>query len=574
MLRPRLYLLSACFCSAFLASAPAQDASKAFLLDVRKGQIPNDTGMEDQTKMSLVDLPQLGGKALKVQLVAEDSFGVSKSREADWKKFERLRFVAFNPGADIIKLELNVVHSGSKAYETRIARDVELKPGKSEHSLPIAEMTNVDGSAPELGQVMRWYFADGNQKPSTFYFGDVWLESGEAPPSDSAPVSAAAVPAALMPARGNPQIGYRVQGRIGDTEVDLTFTPFVVSLPDGSATAAAEPAAAAPVVELQIDEARLARLRAAKMPAVTKPVSFETAEADAIVSALEVFPPDNPLNLAVTNWPLHGNSANIIASIGGEKPLRYNPDMAYVLVPPAQARVPVKISVAAESDPGPFPVPANLPIEGWPALFHRENSPLTLDQLQRNTNNDDGDRHAIVVDPVNRMLYEFYQMQKTRAGWQATQASTFDLKTNKLRPDSWTSADAAGLPMFPLTVRHDEIKRGAIEHALRITVEKTRQAYVYPATHYASERTDENLPRMGERIRLRQDYNVAGHTPAVRVILEALKKYGALVADNGIDWAISVTPDPRIPDLHNELRKLHGSDFEVVEAPSGYQPAE
>ena len=178
-----------------------------------------------------------------------------------------------------------------------------------------------------------------------------------------------------------------------------------------------------------------------------------------------------------------------------------------------------------------------------------------------------GDRHASVVDPVNRMLYEFYQMKKTDRGWQAAQCSIFDLKSNKLRPDGWTSTDAAGLPIFPATVRYDEIQRGMVEHAMRVTVVKTRRAYVAPATHFASPHEDENLPRMGERIRLKQDFDISGFSPAVQAILKGLKKYGMFVADNGIDWAISVAPDPRIPVLHEELRKIKGSAFEVVVPP-------
>src|SRR5204862_8002744 len=138
------------------------------------------------------------------------------------------------------------------------------------------------------------------------------------------------------------------------------------------------------------------------------------------------------------------------------------------------------------------------------------------------------------VDPVNRMLYEFYQARKTDGGWQASQSSVFDLKSNKLRPDGWTSSDAAGLPIFPAVVRYDELKRGAVEHALRVTVVKTRRAYVYPATHYASAHTDENLPRMGERIWLRTDFDVSGFSKEVQTVLKALKKYGMFVADNGI----------------------------------------
>jgi hypothetical protein len=165
------------------------------------------------------------------------------------------------------------------------------------------------------------------------------------------------------------------------------------------------------------------------------------------------------------------------------------------------------------------------------------------------------------------MLYEFFTFGKTSSGWAAGQASVFNLKTNALRPDGWTSADAAGLPIFPAVVRYDEIQRGLVEHAMRVTVRRTRRAYVAPATHFASRLDDENLPRMGERLRLRADFNLAGFSPPVQAILKGLKKYGMFVADNGIDWAISVTPDPRIPVLHEELRKIKGTDFEIVVAP-------
>ena len=325
------------------------------------------------------------------------------------------------------------------------------------------------------------------------------------------------------------------------------------------------------------DPARLERIRQAKMPKIDKPVMFDTPEADAICSALEVFPPNNPWNLVVADWPIHPNSKNIIASIGPGKPLRYNPDMAFVLVPSNQKQVDVKlVSYPDESDKGPFPVPDNIPIEGWPVNYLRseKNKTATLDDVQRDKLKEGGDRHATVVDPVNRVVYEFYQMQKTGSGWQAAQASIFDLKTNKLRPDGWTSSDAAGLPIYPAIARYDDFKRGSIEHALRLTVVKTRRAYIHPATHYASRHTDVNLPRMGERIRLRQDFDVTGFSPEVATILECLKKYGMFVADNGIDWAVSVAPDPRIPVMNEELRKIKGSDFEVVTPPAGYKQPE
>ena len=204
-------------------------------------------------------------------------------------------------------------------------------------------------------------------------------------------------------------------------------------------------------------------------------------------------------------------------------------------------------------------MPDNTPIEGWPVGYKNE----TLEQVQRK-NEGDSDRHACVVDPVNRMLYEFYQMRKTDKGWQASGAAIFDLKSNKLRPDGWTSADAAGLPIFPAVIRFDEVQRGMVEHAMRFTVRRSRKAYVYPATHFASRLTDEDLPRMGERFRLRQDFDVSGFSPHAQAILKGLKKYGMFMADNGGDWRISVAPDARIKGL-DELRKVKGSDFEVVQ---------
>ena len=307
-------------------------------------------------------------------------------------------------------------------------------------------------------------------------------------------------------------------------------------------------------------------------PIVTAPIMFNTPRADAVLGALKVFPPDNPWNQLVDRWPLHPNSKGIVAAVGRGKPLRYNPDMAFVIVPPNQKRVPVKITAyPGESDKGPYPVPDNVPIEGWPAGYLRSASQkqkkLTLLDVQRDTLKQGGDRHAIIVDPANRMLYEFFGMRRTPAGWQAAQASIFDLKTNKLRPKGWTSADAAGLPIFPAIVRYDELKRGRINHALRVTIRKTRRAFIPPATHYASRHTNKNYPRMGERFRLRANFDVSKFSPEVRTILTALKRYGMLVADNGIEWAISVAPDQRIPVLHEELRRVKGSDFEVVVSP-------
>ncbi len=326
---------------------------------------------------------------------------------------------------------------------------------------------------------------------------------------------------------------------------------------------------------VKIDKARLERLKAAKMPKIEAVLPFNTPEADAVLVALEVFPPNNPWNIHVDEWPVHPRSKQIIATIGAEKPLRYNPDMGFVIVPPnLKKQQLLSVEYKDESDAGPFPIPDTLFIEGWPANYKRDMKlKVTLYDVQRDTLKLGGDRHAIVVDPGNRKLYEFFSTYKTDQGWKAAQASVFDLASNKLRPDGWTSADAAGLPIFPAIVRYDEIKRGKIEHALRFTIRKSQRAYVYPATHFASRLTDKDLPRMGERFRLRKDFNTSKFSPEVKTILEALKTYGMFVADNGIEWAMSCAPDERIPVLHEELRKVKGADFEVVTAPKGYQPA-
>jgi hypothetical protein len=291
------------------------------------------------------------------------------------------------------------------------------------------------------------------------------------------------------------------------------------------------------------------------MPKITAPVLFNTPEADKILAALQVFPADNAFNEDVSKLPVHPNSNKILASIGRARPLRFNWDMGFVLVPPTQKRVPVRlVGYGTESDKGPFPVPDNAPIEDWPM------NGKTLADIQRNGK---GDRHVLVVDPVKRMLYEFFDTRRTDKGWQAAQASIFDLKSNKLRPDGWTSADAAGLPIFPAVVRYDEVQRGMVEHAMRFTVRNTRRAYVYPATHYASRKKEPNLPRMGERLRLRKDFDVRGFSPHAKAVLKGLKKYGMFVADNGLDLLLSVAPDKRIKGL-DELRKVKGRDFEVV----------
>jgi hypothetical protein len=476
-----------------------------------------------------------------------DSFGDRIAKISDWKTFATLECAVFNPGRETVNLTLTVKHKRTTNYQTRVDAPIALKPGRNDVRLGLDTLTNVNGSAPDLARVERWYLACAEGQSPVLWFSDLCLVGEQV----------AATPVATPAATTR----WRVRGKIGDLPVDLLVTP---ELGEPEALAVVGPA-----VGVALCPERAARLKDARMPAITAPTMFNTPQADAVLTALEVFPPDSPWNQLVSDWPVHPNSRQIVASVGLTKPLRYNPDMGFVLVPPDQKRIPVTIAdYPGESDPGPYPLPDSVPIEGWPVGFLRDPAlaALTLDEVQRDRRNQGGDRHGIVVDPVKRMLYEFFQLKRVGTGWQAAQASIFDLKTNKLRPTGWTSADAAGLPIFPSVVRYDELQRGRIDHALRVTVRNTRRAFVAPATHHASRLTDENLPRMGERFRLRRDFDLSGFSPEARTILVALQRYGMLVADNGIEWAISVAPDERIPVLHEELRKVKGSDFEVVVA--------
>lgn len=299
-------------------------------------------------------------------------------------------------------------------------------------------------------------------------------------------------------------------------------------------------------------------------PPRPQPILFNTPEADAVLSKLQVFPKDNPWNEDISQRPVHPDSDKIVDSIGRNLRFRWNLDMAFMIVPPDQPKVPVEIEYRDESDPGPFPIPDQAPIEGGPL----EPGPA-LEKYQREG---EGDRHLILLDPVAMKLYELFHVHRKPSGWKASSTAVFDLTSNRLRPDGWTSADAAGLPIFPAVVRFDEVERGSVEHALRFTVRRSRRAYVYPATHYASSLKDPALPRMGERFRLKQGFDITRFPPHVQAILKALKKYGMIVADNGIEWAISVAPDARIKGLETlDHKALKGGDFEVI-VPSG--PAE
>src|SRR4051812_22107042 len=274
-----------------------------------------------------------------------------------------------------------------------------------------------------------------------------------------------------------------------------------------------------------------------------------------------VFPASNQWNLRVDKLPLQKRSDAIVGSIGRGTGLhpdfgsgRYNGapiGIPYTTVPGSQRKVHVKFGYAGESDKGPYPIPKDVPIEGG--------------------RGSDGDRHALIVDRDNCRLYELYALYPPANGhgWRAGSGAIWSLRSNKVRHAGWTSADAAGLPILPGLARREELSHGGIDHALRFTVERTRRAYVYPARHFASDLTGKNLPAMGQRLRLKEGYDISHFPPQSRAVLRALKLYGMIVADNGSDWYISGAPDRgwNNDDLHT-LGQVKGRAFEVVDTSS------
>jgi hypothetical protein len=282
---------------------------------------------------------------------------------------------------------------------------------------------------------------------------------------------------------------------------------------------------------------------------------------------------DNIWNRPVDALPVHPQSDVYVAAIGvdehvhadfgaGEWPPGSGSPIGipYVVVPGTQPPVAVRFRYADESDPGPYPIPPGAPIEGGPAA--------------------EGDRHVLVLERETCTLYELFDAWPQADGsWVAGSGAVFDLGSNALRPAGWTSADAAGLPILPGLVRYDECAGEAsgaaasssfeIRHALRFTAPRTQRAYVWPARHYASARTEIEYPPMGVRFRLKADVDLAGFSPETRVILSALQTYGMILADNGSPWYISGVPDERWDnDVLHELHRVRGADFEAVDVSS------
>jgi hypothetical protein len=277
------------------------------------------------------------------------------------------------------------------------------------------------------------------------------------------------------------------------------------------------------------------------------------------------FPADNPWNADISAAPVDANSSNYINYIGAAAPL--HPDFGggnyqgssigipYQIVSGTQARVAVKLKAYAdESDPGPEPIPPNALIEGYPKPGN-------------------GDRHVLVLEKDGCWLYELGKAYLTNGQWSADVAAIWDMTSDEQRPYTWTSADAAGLPIFPGLVRYDEVSGGVIAHAVRFTVPTTQEAFTPPASHWASSVTSSNAPPMGLRLRLKASVDISGFSPQNQVILTALKKYGMILADNGSAMYISGAPDSRWNnnDL-SQLKALTAADFEAVQVKTLYTP--
>jgi len=262
-------------------------------------------------------------------------------------------------------------------------------------------------------------------------------------------------------------------------------------------------------------------------------------------------------NQDISKAPLAANSAATIAYIDAHGGDHLHPDFGspreygfpYAVVSAGQRKLPIHYTAYGdESDPGPFPVPGSAPVEGG--------------------NRSDGDRHVLVVDRSSCTLYELYRAFAKHGGgvhWNADSGTRWDLRSSARRPDSWTSADAAGLPIFPGLVRYDETASGHLDHAIRVTFDSTRDAWVHPASHCAGDSADPNAPSMGTRLRLKSSYGLGGFSGAARVIAEALKRYGMIVADNGSNWYFSGSSDRRWDDENlNQLKRIPGDAFQVV----------
>lgn len=287
---------------------------------------------------------------------------------------------------------------------------------------------------------------------------------------------------------------------------------------------------------------------------VASAVRQRTEPSVPIVGGCSIFPANNPWNTDISKYPLDPRSAKYIASIPGNLHPDFGHESYYGIpfniVPASQPFVPVKFLYKSQSDPGPYPIPPNAQIEGGP--------------------HSNGDRHVLVLLQGACKLYEMWRAFPKDGGarWHAGSGALFPLNTNKLRPDGWTSADAAGLPILPALVKCAEVQAGAIDHALRFTVQNTQAGYIHPATHFASNSRNPDLPPMGLRVRLKASFNVSGFNRVSQIILTAMKTYGMFVADNGSNWYFQGEGGTDAKCWNNnqldQLKNVPGTAFEVV----------
>jgi hypothetical protein len=270
-------------------------------------------------------------------------------------------------------------------------------------------------------------------------------------------------------------------------------------------------------------------------------------------------PTEAAWNQDISKAPVAPNSAATIAYINANGGNLLHPDFGspraygfpYTVVGGGQRKLPINYTAYGdESDPGPFPIPKGAPVEGG--------------------NGSDGDRHVLVVDRSSCTLYELYRAFFKGGGgahWNADSGTRWDLGSSARRLDSWTSADAAGLPIFPGLVRYEEVAAGQLEHAIRVTFDSTRNAWVHPASHCAGDTSDPNAPSMGTRLRLKAGYGLGSFSGGAKAIVEAMKRYGLIVADNGSNWYFSGSSDRRWDDENlDQLKRIPGSAFQVVKS--------
>jgi hypothetical protein len=269
------------------------------------------------------------------------------------------------------------------------------------------------------------------------------------------------------------------------------------------------------------------------------------SDADAAAAGCAVFPASNWWNTDISSAAVDSRSAAYVATIGASTALHPDFGTQYgipsVNVTSQIAKSKVTFDYASESDPGPYPIPANPPVENG------------------------SDAHILMLHTDECKLYELFDASKSGSQWHAGSGAIWDLTKSSTRPKGWTSADAAGLPIYPGLVRYEEVAAGVINHALRFTAPQTQHGYVAPASHFASSSYDTSRPPMGVRFRLKASFNISGYSASMKVILTALKKYGMFLADNGSSWYLSGSPSPSWNDSDiNALKKVHGSDFEAI----------